>query len=64
MARKYLLLIVGNADCWVCKALCRGEGRVPVYRVVALNWTIPDWVTNQMEKMEELVNMGKKIRVS
>lgn len=33
-----------NRSCWICTALPRGEGRVPVYGIVVLNWTIPEWV--------------------
>jgi len=33
-----------NRSCWICTALPRGEGRVPVYEIVALNWTIPNCV--------------------
>ena len=33
-----------NRSCWICTALPRGEGRVTVYGIVALKWTIPSWV--------------------
>ena len=33
-----------NKSCWICTAFPRGEEKVPVYGIVALNWTIPDWV--------------------
>ena len=33
-----------NRSCWICTALPRGEGRVMVYEIVVLNWTIPNWV--------------------
>ena len=33
-----------NKYCWICTAFPRGEGKVPVYGIVALHWTIPDWL--------------------
>ena len=33
-----------NKSCWICTALPRGEGRVPMYGVATLNWTIASWV--------------------
>jgi len=34
---------------WVCVALPRSVGSVPIYAAVALNWTTLDYVTKQME---------------
>ena len=41
-----------NKSCWICTAFPRGEGKVPVYGIVALNWTIPDWVEHGKYKFE------------
>ena len=36
-----------NKSCWICTGFPRGEGKVPVYGIVALNWTIPYWVEHR-----------------
>ena len=33
-----------NKSSWICNALPRGEGKVPVYGIVALHWTDPHWL--------------------
>ena len=33
-----------NKSGWICNALPRGEGKVPVYGIVALHWTLPGWL--------------------
>lgn len=33
-----------NRSCWICIALPRREGRALAYGIVAVNWTIPNWV--------------------
>lgn len=33
-----------NRSCWVCMTLPGREGRIPMYGVVALSWTMPSWV--------------------
>ena len=33
-----------NKSCWICNALPRGEGKVPLYGIVALHWTVPHWL--------------------
>ena len=33
-----------NKSCWICNALPRGEGKVPLYGIVALQWTVPGWL--------------------
>ena len=48
-----------NKSCWICTALPRGEGKVPFYGIVALNWTIPDWVEcNGTYTYTESVSLG------
>ena len=33
-----------DKSCWICNALPRGEGKVPLYGIVALHWTVPHWL--------------------
>ena len=40
---------ISVSDCWVRMTLPRSVGSVPIYTAVALNWTILNYVTNQME---------------
>ncbi len=54
-----------NKSCWICTAFPRGEGKVPVYGIVALNWTIPDWVEHGKCKfgIEDKPQKGPKFEV-
>ena len=51
-----------NKSGWICNALPRGEGKVPVYGIVALHWTIPDWLEHGKCKfgIEEKSQKGPK----
>ena len=51
-----------NKSCWICTAFPRGEGKVPVYGIVALNWTIPYWVEHRKCKfgIEDKSQKGPK----
>ena len=41
-----------NKSSWICNALPRGEGKVPVYGTVALHWTLLDGLEHGKCKFE------------